>query len=193
MKYVIFLCSLFLTAMTAAQNKDINLCSWHKNEKIKDSEYQPVKKSNILFFLSNNADNVYVNLKIPDKEIRKEILEKGLTIWIDMNDKKGMKMGVKYTSQTMKEPPYTKSGTIELIGFVTEQERHFAAENPDNFTASLETAVNGTVYFNLVMPVAKLPLRNAKDGHGAMQFSIGLETGYDDVFWINHVKLATSE
>jgi hypothetical protein len=200
MKSVILILILFLNGSLRAQDHNLSLSFWHTGDVVKDSDYQPIKKSGISFFLSNNNEKIYINLKITGKDVQNLILEDGLTIWIDMDGKHARKMGVRFVPKSDKKAPFSQTNTIELIGFITEQERHFAAENPDNFKASVKSD-DGIIYFRMIMPVSKLPLRNSQDGRGTMPFYLGVEAGSSSsgssgnsrLYWINHVKLATSE
>jgi hypothetical protein len=201
MKALILIFMLSLCGFLTAQDHNLNLSVWHTNDAIKASDYQSVKKTGMYWFLSNDKDNIYISLKITDTEIQDLISGDGLTIWIDMDGKHSKKMGVRYLSKSETKMPSSQTNTIELIGFITEQERHFAADNPDNFKASVKKDENGIVFFRMIMPVSKLPLRNSQDGRGTMPFSLGVEAGSSpsgkagnsQLYWINHVKLATSQ
>jgi hypothetical protein len=79
----------------------------------------------------------------------------------------------------------------------------------------------GILYYKLVIPIIKLPLRNTRAGNGAMPFILGIEygslpvvnkqgenrgpapssifhsrssgAGASELHWINNVRLATSK
>lgn len=197
-----------------AQKGALNLCRWHISDKVAMTDYQLIKKSGIYYFLSNDKENLFVDLKVEDQGVQRKILNEGLTIWINMDEKPVRRMGVRYPtgSQNGNSP----SNTIELIGFISEQERHFPADNPDNFRGSVTYNDGGILYYKLVMPIAKLPVRNSKEGKGAMPFTLGIEYGSpgdlktpgenmnrppssagphraSELYWINHIKLATSK
>jgi hypothetical protein len=69
------------------------------------------------------------------------------------------------------------ANTIELIGFINEEVRHFPSENSDNFRGSVNFDKEGILYYKMVIPIAKLPLRNSKKNNGAMTFALGIEYG----------------
>jgi hypothetical protein len=69
------------------------------------------------------------------------------------------------------------ANTIEILGFITEQQRRFPAENRDSFRGSVKLDEGGILFYKLIMPLAKLPLRNSRDNRGAMSFMIGIEYG----------------
>jgi hypothetical protein len=165
------------------------------------------------------------------------ILKEGLIIWVDMDGKSLKKLGVRYPigsenlgrynrtgqSDDVKNPAVDGSSllkmanTIELIGFISEQERRFSSENPDNFRGSVRYE-GGILFYRMLMPIFKLPVRNSKEGNGAMPFNLCVEYGFQpedknpdgrmktgrnarikqkvagsEVYWIKNVKLATSK
>lgn len=217
MKSFVFIISMCLYAVANAQNGDINQSKWRNNDKVEKSDYQQIKKSKLYCLISNDNDFLILNMMVPDNEVSGMILEKGLTVWINMDGKQTRKLGVRFPigSENSKVAINSDGGknnsggelisranTIELIGFISEQERHFAAQNNDNFRAYVKFSPTGDFYYRLVMPVGKLPLRNSKDGNGTMPFVIGFEIGYlpnieakkgSAVYWINDVRLATSK
>jgi len=70
------------------------------------------------------------------------------------------------------------ANTIELIGFTSEESRRFPAENGDTFSGSLSYDKEGDLCYRMKMPLVKIPVRNAKDGGGAMPFTLGVEYGF---------------
>lgn len=208
-----------------AQNRSLNLSKWHDGDKIDKSDYQLIKKSKINCSISNDNDFIYMNLMVPDKLVSERILEEGLTIWVDMDGKQQKKMGIRFPlgsenplanknhsaeKNNEAEDLISQANTIELIGFISEQDRHFAAQNSDNFRGSVKYGPNGELFYRLLMPVSKLPLRNSRSGNGAMPFNLGLEIGYvplpktkvqakneshnaSVLYWINDVRLASSK
>lgn len=226
MKSVAVISLFFICVILNAQNGDPNLSKWHNNDRIDRSDYLLIKKSKLYCSLSNDKDFVYINLMIPDREVSVRILEDGLTVWINMDGKQDRKMGVRFPIGSQNaanvknqgaedniatEDLVSQANTIELIGFISEQDRRFASQNSDNFRGAVKYSPNGDLYYRLVMPVAKLPFRNSKDGNGAMPFALGFEIGYippagtknqskkeshsgsNALYWINQVKLASSK
>jgi hypothetical protein len=226
MRSAVSILAFFLFIGLYAQKGNQILSRWHGNEKIGDSDYQFIRKASLYYFISNDNDNIYISLKTSDRGAQEKILEDGLTVWINMDDKNQGKMGVRYPIGSLNQNTnkrkdrsgnnsnsdttsiLSQANTIELIGFISEQERRFPSENPDNFNGSVKYK-NGILYYKLVMPIAKLPIRNSRQGNGAMPFTIGFEYGFipqmqsssntagsrgvsGDLNWVNHIKLATS-
>jgi hypothetical protein len=110
--------------------------------------------------------------------------------------------------------------TIEIVGFISEQQRRFPSENRDSFRGSVKLEEGAKLYYKLIMPMAKLPLRNSRNGHNTMPFFMGIEYGSlpvtsnsvnrgpapssifhsgssgrggSELIWIKDVRLATSK
>jgi hypothetical protein len=199
---IIFLSfSFFICIAIDAQKGDLILSKWHKSEngqfKVPSGEYSFYKKGKLWYFLSNDNDNIYISLKIEDPGVQNRILKEGLMIWINMDGKTTKKMGVRFPIGSQNSEDRNRSGmpeiktnidgslvtpldlanTIELVGFSNEAVRRFPADNNDNFKGSIEFDKEGNLYYRMAMPVAKLPVRNSKEGNGAMPFTIGVEYG----------------
>jgi hypothetical protein len=224
-----------------AREGDLNLCRWHVSDIIQSSDYHIIRKTKLYCFLSNDNDNLYINMKVEDQGILNMILKEGLIIWISLDGREVKKMGVRFPtgSQNQVAPfkstlsenetnqqrntvtPISLSNTIELIGFINEQERRFSSENHDNFRGSVKFEESGILLYTLIMPIAKLPLRNSREGHGTMPFMLGIEYGFlpatnqsggnrgpapssvfhsrptgsgaSEIHWITDIRLATSK
>jgi len=237
MKSSLLILVFFVNSGLYAQNGNINLSRWHKSDNPELSYYQPVKNNRLLYYLSNDNENIYIDLKIVNPETQIMILKEGLIIWVDMDGKSLKKMGVRYPLGSENQGRYNRTGqsadaknpavdgssllkmanTIELIGFISEQERRLSSENPDNFRGSVRYE-EGILFYRLLMPIAKLPVRNSKEGNGAMPFNLCVEYGFppevknpdgkmktgrnarvkqtvagSEIFWIKNVRLATSK
>ncbi len=197
MKIPLLILSLFVCVGINAQKGNLNLSKWHVSNEVKASDYQLINKVKLYCFLSNDNDNIYFDMKVEDAGVQDRILKEGLTIWIDVDGKSEKKMGVRYPigsqnpvgrkkpdhSENTNNPdgslvtPLTLANTIELIGFINEEVRHFPSENADNFRGSVKFDKEGIFYYKMVMPIAKLPFRNSKQGNGAMPFTLGIEYG----------------
>lgn len=177
MKSFILILLFFICAGLNAQKGNLTLSRWHLNDKVETSDFHLIKKSRLYYFISNDNDNIYIDLKVDDQGVQSRILKEGLTIWINMDDRPLKKMGVRYPTGSHGATLLSLANTIELIGFTNERERHFPSENADNFRGSVKYDEEGTLYYKMVMPIAKLPVRNSKDGNGAMPFTLGIEYG----------------
>jgi hypothetical protein len=196
--------------LNAQKSKTIN-SFWHENTgedpEYSLSDFSHHSKGKFDYFIANNNEYIYLLIKT-NTAIQNRILTHGMTIWINMDNKPIRNLGIRFplgyaNSDTGKAPGlpeenskttnqdslYSFANTIELIGFRGE-ERRFPSDNTGNFGGHVKSA-DGKLHYLMRMPTAKLPLRNAKTGVGAMPFTIGIEPGGSGpVFWINNVKLA---
>lgn len=160
-------------------------------------------------------------MKIEDKEVQNRILNLGITIWINMDNKPVKKMGIRFpvgsqnsishkksafrdnlsdTDNTVFSP-VSQANTIELIGFSGEEGKRFPSENAENFRGYVSYDKENILHYRMIMPVVKLPVRNSKDGHGAMPVTLGIEYGKRSdqpdlnqvLLWIKSIKLATEK
>ena len=217
MRSITILLSLLLCVNLGAQKSKTVISIWQENaDENPDTsfvEYSFHQKGRIYYFLSNNNEYVWFLIKTSDHKVQNAILKSGMTLWIDMDNKEGMKLGVRYpvgslnqtktaglpdennNSNTNPKDFIAQANTIELIGFIGEEARRFPSDNYDNFRGLMSFDANGTLHYLLRMPAIKLPLRNSKDGVGAMPFSLGVQFGSDgnksDPIWIKNVRLAT--
>lgn len=200
MKLALAILSLTLCTPLSAQ-KGVFLCKWNEdsgNEKnIPADAYTFFKKGNLYYAFSNDNTNIYVDIKIEDSGVETRILKEGFVVWINSDNKADKKMGVHFpigTQNARRRPgtpepkfnsdgtlitPLSQANTIELIGFTSEQQKRFPADNPDSFKGSVKYDNDGVLHYKLIMPIEKLPVRNAKEGTGAMPFTLGIEYGDD--------------
>jgi hypothetical protein len=196
-KSLLLILSVLTYTSTPAQIKNLNLSSWHSKDKIESADYQPVRKLGLSCFISNDNDNIYIDIKVDNSKIQHRILTEGMTIWVNMDGQEIKKMGIKFPLGSKNQPAHKNprqsenntageesidnlilmANTIEIIGFIGEQQRRFPSENHDSFRGSVKYEDGGVLFYKLILPVAKLPLRNSRDGHGAMPFNLGIELG----------------
>jgi hypothetical protein len=218
----IFSVALFLFGYilmnSGAQDKQLNYSRWLNNDNKEKPDYKPIKKSGMLYSLSNDDNLLIIDLQVPDADLAEKILNTGMVVWIDMDNSKERTLGVAFPvgveNGTKKEKkaavdPSLLANTIELVGFISEEDRRFSAANNNNFRGYVKTGDQGQLLYRLAMPIEKLPLRNSRAGSGAMPFNLGFEIGYvsknksslkknekpeksSRIYWINDVRLASS-
>ncbi len=226
MKQIISFLFLVLCLDLAGQNSKLYLSRWNEEGKpdiiTKQAEWTYHKKGRLYYFISNDDSKIFVSLKVQDPAVELRILREGMKLWINMDNKPEKNLGVLFPvgvqtqSSGSKKSDQQESGapevsivtavskatTIELIGFKGE-ERRLKAENPDSFTGSVSIDNQGFLLYNMVLPIEKLPVRNSKDGNGAMPFTLGAEYGIVQVkgkkspapalVWIRSIKLAADK
>jgi hypothetical protein len=198
MKSSLLILSLIFCSALSGQKGNTNICRWHSNAGTTTADYIAINRTGLSYSLSNDNDNIYLDIKVADAEEQNMILRNGLVIWINMDGKKNRKLGVRYpvgsrnittrrgdnsqsgdrAQQALPGNPLTMANTIELIGFINETQRRFPSENPDNFRASVKFDAEGALVYNMLMPLVKLPLRNTKNGSGSVPFTLGIEYGF---------------
>jgi len=225
MKIYALILALITCPNLNAQKGKLFLSIWNEDGntelKIPSDKYFYYGKGKLYYFLSNDNNNIYVDLKIEDDGVKNRILKQGLTVWINMDSKLTKKMGIRFPvgsqnsgGQNNLNLPYynlntdgslvtllSLANTIELIGFTNEEARRFPAYNADSFRGSVQCDNEGTLHYKMLLPIAKLPVRNSKDRDGAMPFTFGIEygpakaqTGFPPVLlWIKNIKLATDK
>ena len=111
MKTITHLLALFLCTTVSAQNIKTYQCFWHeKNADIfqaKNDDFKYSEKGMFYYYISNDQDNIYINLRIFDNKVKQAIIRSGITVWINTDGKKNKTLGVKYPagSQNRKKDP----------------------------------------------------------------------------------------
>ena len=100
MKKILTLLSLTLCASIYAQKDKSYHNHWREsndnNIKLHTTEFIYSEKGMFYYYFSNDRENLYINLRIFNSEVKGQVLSRGLTIWIDTKGKKARKLGIKY-------------------------------------------------------------------------------------------------
>jgi hypothetical protein len=192
--------ALFCLNLNGQKGK-LFLSRWHapgtEEAGMKPEDYSYYEKGKYYYSISNDNNSIYIDLRIADKGSQLRILKQGLIIWIDMDARLTKKMGIRFPigsaasrGSKKSELPNDKfknnsntftllasADKIELIGFTGEEIRRIPANNSDNFRGSVTIDYEGVLHYELIMPSAKLPLRNDKKGEGTMPFNLAIEYG----------------
>jgi hypothetical protein len=194
---LLILCFVVCTGLNAQKGK-MNLSNWHKGDKPELSDFKQVRRTGLYYTLSNDDDNLYIDLIIQEKKDQNSILNNGLVLWINMEEKAVQKMGIRYPMGSQNQGirnksfqagrditpkdnagnPLSMANTIEILGFIGERERHFPSDNTDNFRGWIKFDETGRLHYRMIMPIVRLPIRNSREGNGAMPFSLGIEYGF---------------
>ncbi len=156
-----------------------------------DDSFEFFKRGNFLYYISNDRDNIYIDIKFKDSGVQHKILQEGLTVWVNANGKLHKETGIRYPlgAKYAKGPgtrspvssgspsPLSLANTIQLIGFQGPDPNLIPAKNTDNFSGSIAYDNNGALFYNLRMPVSKLSLTGSVSRTGFEPFSIGIEYG----------------
>lgn len=195
---------VFCTTLSAQKEKSY---SSHWRENINDdmksliTEFKYSEKGKFYYYFSNDRDNFYVNLRIFDKSVQNQVLRSGLTVWINTDGKSAKKTGIKYPVRRqnnrapgMQERQNMPQGrpaasrnremaelpvnTLELIGFSKSGPVTVSTFENDNFRGSVRFEKDG-MWYELILPLKKLPEITAKDKDGAKAIILGF--GYTGV------------
>jgi len=226
MKQIIFFSILLFSLDLAGQTSNVFQSRWNEDGSpdvnIPQADWKYIKKGKVFYFISNDDNKIYVSLKIQDQVAGLRILRDGLKLWVNMDNKPEKSLGVYFPLGTQNQSSGNRKSdkqesgaqevsiinalamatTIELLGFKGE-ERRVKSDNPDTFTGAVSINNQGFLLYNMVLPIEKLPVRNSKDGVGAMPFSFGIEYGAvatngkktpaPVLVWIKSIKLATDK
>jgi len=193
MRLIFFLIGFSLT-LAPGEKKEKNFSSNWRNQtsgelNISDSEYQSYKKGLVLYYISNDNENLYLDLKIKETIEQTKLLKIGMNVWICMNGKSQKKTGIRYpigsdysggrrssSTQINAPTPLSMAHTIQLIGFNDVQPSRFSADNTDNFRGKAWYNNDGDLLYSLVIPLAKISqLDESSDKSG--KISLGIEYG----------------
>jgi hypothetical protein len=195
MKNFVTFFTLAVSVSISAQNGNTYSGKWRNNSSdeltLPESEYIVSKKGKISYYLSNDDKNIYLDMKIPETLEQIRILQKGLTLWVNVDDKSHKGMGIRFPMGTMSSrgrgdnsntpinqpASLSQANTIELIGFKDGGLKRFPAENPDNIRGKLRYDNDGNLIYNLIIPMEKLSFKENPAGKGKMPFTFGIEYG----------------
>jgi hypothetical protein len=193
--FVTFLALTFSTCIFAQKDKSFNI-NWHNKEhdniKFKSSELQYSEKGKFYYNMSNDKENLYIDLKIFDQDVQRTVLASGLTFWINMDGKKVKKTGLRFPARqgspdmtnmqslqnqqnrmpgggitpsgvrNMQKPPEYK---IELIRLGGSDDSFITPNEANNFRGSFRFEPDGNMWYELIIPLSKLPERSSKKGN----------------------------
>jgi hypothetical protein len=158
-------------SLSGQKEKEINV-KWRNDPaelKIPDSEYMSDKKGEIIYYLSNDAGNLYVDMKIKETVQQNRLLKSGMTLWINLDGKSVKKAGVRFPVgadyspkrkdfESQVNPPtlLSQANMIQLVGFKDIQPSRFPSDNKDNIRGRVRYDNNGDLLYSLVIPLEKL-------------------------------------
>jgi hypothetical protein len=202
MRLTLLILTLFVCLDLTAQKENFFISKWRNNPdqdlQLTFKDYISAKKGQVLYYLSNDDANIYVDMKILETLEENRILKMGLTVWIDMDGKTRKIMGIRYpigsqysrgrggqsnfSNAGTQATPLSQANTIQLIGFKDVEGTRLPSDNPGNIRGSVKYDQEGELIYRLVIPLSKLPLRNDAPGKGLMPFTIGIEYGAPPTF-----------
>jgi hypothetical protein len=201
MKTIAIILSFFICINVYPQKKSEFVSIWysHGNEgsEIPADNFQYFKKGKLYYCLSNDRDNIYLDLKIDDSEVQTKILKQGMTVWINTDGKQVKKTGVRFPIGTQNpgrpgmpntakpaqniegnpNSPINQANTIQLIGFTKDKMNRIPANNADNFRGSVRYNEEGILIYKLVIPISKIEMDSNKSEAEQALLTFGVEEG----------------
>jgi hypothetical protein len=193
---------LLSTTLAYSQPKEYT-CKWHSDkyeyiEGISNLEYLYDSEQKVFSMISNDDENLYINLKFVDNAMQRKILEFGLTIWIDPAGKRKKKLELKYPLEKMMDRPENPgnekrgmgddgfgnkmeelinlSDEIEIIGFDGSEEiQSVYAGNEEGIRGLLINNQDDELVYQLCIPINELKLSEPVN---EASISILMESGY---------------
>lgn len=206
------LAAFFLSTSSFSQKDPSYQCSFQKeNSDVfidKYSDFVFTRKGTYFYYITNDQDNIYVNLRVSNFDAKRLIASTGVTVWINADGKKARKVGIKYPStpprrgggnqaggppaqnqrnnqgqaQAGQKPPAGPAQAqsfITLIGFDKTGDKIIPSGSPGDFRGSITTPKND-MHYQLVIPVSKLPVTINKDPQEKNEYLV-LGIGVEDV------------
>ena len=214
-KATLFFSITILFIISGCSNKPIYKSAWQSQEltagdfnKNWDVKMQYNSKSQMLYGISNDSQNLYVRLKVTDPVVKRKIMMTGLTYWINLNGKNDDNMELTFPIQQSKQIDRgklanldngnasgntNKSGIIKfnekylngmseiaIVGFDGETESRLLGNTSiRGINAILKTDSLHTFYYEVQIPLDMI-FENPNDflSGSTNYFSYGFETGY---------------
>jgi hypothetical protein len=170
-----------------------SVCKWNGSGNaelnIPLESYQYFKKGMLYHYLSNDKENLYLDIRVIESVAKSKILKEGMTVWINMDNKQIKKDGIRFPlgTENLRSPgrqqardaqgrllsPVEQANTIQLIGFGGSFQ--FI---PSNDTVGIRGSVRydneGVLIYKLIIPITKL----TTGGTAITEpFTIGIEPG----------------
>lgn len=60
------------------------------------ADFQYSEKGKFTYLISNDKENIYIDLRFVDKAVQRQVISSGVTVWISTDGKKSKDMGVRY-------------------------------------------------------------------------------------------------
>jgi hypothetical protein len=195
---------LFLSVNVSGQK--ISSCEslWHQGPAMIDDEAQINRmhyddKSKFMFMITNNEEQLFIDLVLSDQAAIQKIMRFGLTTWLnrDGKTKKGTGIVFPRSPEETGEPVFrkekggdrkammmammeNKNKEMELKGFYGKGVSTVIDLRKDTlYSGRVEMKEGGKLHISIVMPLAMLGRGEKASDFSAI--SIGFETGYMDV------------
>lgn len=193
MKLFALIFSLVLCSPAYPREDKTYKAHWHEKDQ---SDFQSVtanfqysEKEHFFYCISNDNENIYVDLKIKDMDLQRQLIRSGIMIWLDPKDGRKKKTGIKYPVRPVNPGPGMRQpgrnnqyserpasindelNSMQLIGF-SKSGPEIIQSGKYNIKGSI-TRDNVYTYYEVVIPLAKFSELNPEYKKTAL-FSIGI-------------------
>jgi len=196
MKKIVTIIALLLGIHLYAQKGNESLCRWHAEGSdemsIPADNYQFFKKGNFYYYLANDNQDLYLDLKIEDSGVQYKVLQEGMNVWINPDGKSTKKTGFRFPigaksskPAMMRDPgnnvnpesPIAMAHTIELIGLSDSKSRMVPADGSEKYQGSVKYSKEGDLYYCLRIPLSEINSESDRSGKEKPELCIGIEYG----------------
>jgi hypothetical protein len=191
----LFLLMALSVGLNAQKEKSIS-CLWRESAtqdmRSRVTEFIYSQKGQFYYYLSNDRENLYVDLRFFEKEIQNAVMRSGLTLWINMDGKKEKNVGIRYplvTRNSERPPSSATTGGItagqapgrnrnnqapdlnilELVGFSESGPVQISASENNNVRGSIKYENDG-MWYEVVIPFNKMPQVAQKNKKNTITF-----------------------
>jgi hypothetical protein len=198
MKNAVIILFLILFSNIYAQKSKPSPSKWNDNGKAEvnfpKENFQYFSKGKVYYYVSNDKENIYLDMRIDDPQTQNKILKQGLTVWINDDNKQGKTCGVRFPigsenpvrsgRQFQQGPsqatginpnsPIAQANTIELMGFTKAERRIIPSNNGDNLRGWVRYDNEGVLIYKMIIPVSRI---ETDKNIGTEPISLGIEPG----------------
>jgi len=100
MKAISIIIAMFIFTSSTAQKIKTYNCFWYKKNvdefQAKFNDFKYSEKGMFYYYISNDRNNIYIDLRIFDDNIKRVITRSGITVWLNTDGKKNKTLGVRY-------------------------------------------------------------------------------------------------
>jgi hypothetical protein len=202
--FLVFITSFTLTGKVTAQKLGSYEAKWNPGLALDDDEslinrMQYDEKSTFMFLVSNNEEQLFIDIVLSDQAAIQKVMRYGLTTWLNTEGKTKKGTGIVFprSPEETGEPVFkkekggdrkammmammeTKNREMELIGFEGKGISTIIDPRVDSlFDGKVEMKEGGKLHVSLVLPLSKIGRGKATSLYSPI--SVGFETGYMDV------------
>ena len=193
MKLIVIISTLIVCVNLSAQKEQAFRSKWLDNSTGTSapsvSDYLSAKNGAVLYCLSNDDKNLYVNVRFTESIEQAKVLQIGLIVWVNTDGKSRKMTGIRYpigakfsglqdqNNAFNQATPLSMANTIELIGFKDVETTRFPSNNTDNFRGFVKYDNDGNLLYSMTVPLSKLPAGSKSSDGKTVPMNLAIEYG----------------